>query len=133
MKSINSSSILLLIVCALLVANPDQTYAGERTNAVGTNTPEGGRLIIKRSPVLPYDIPMVIYIDGHVAGPNVWPRTFDTYIAPGRHVVVASPNQLRGDWRGIVDVRPGQTHTYLARYNVNRLVLDPIYPCRPRR
>ena len=124
MKSARSSIVgLFLIICGLVVATPNQSFAAHRSNDLG-------RLIIKRSPVLGVNVSVVIYIDGRVAGTSVRARTFDEYIAPGRHFIVASPNQLRGDWHGILDVRPGHTYMYVMTYNQSRLALNPVRPDR---
>src|SRR5262245_22902458 len=124
MKSARSSVIgLILIICAMVVATPNQSFAAHRSN-------DAGRLIIKRSPVLGANVSVVIYIDGRIAGTLVRNRKLDQYIAPGRHVIVASPNQLAGDWQGILDVRPGHTYMYVMTYNVSQLVLNPVRPDR---
>ena len=124
MKSARSSIIgLLLIICGLVVATPNQSFAAHPSHNLG-------RLIIKRSPALGVNVTVALYIDGRVAGSLVRSRIYDEYITPGRHLIVASPNQLRGDWRGYLDVRPGHTYMYVATYNVNRLVLNPVRPDR---
>ena len=87
---------------------------------------EFGRLIIKRSPALGYNVTITVYIDGRLAGAFVRGHTFHRYISPGRHVITARPNRLRGDWSGILDVRPGQTYAFVASCPPQHLVLDPI-------
>jgi hypothetical protein len=84
----------------------------------------GGRLIIKRSPVLGKNVAITIKIDGKLAGTLSYNRTFDTYLAPGRHVLTAVPNRLDTPWQGTVEVRANETYSYTAHYSVNRLVLE---------
>ena len=64
-------------------------------------------------------------IDGKVAGTLVQARTYDRYITPGRHILTASPTN-GGAWQGILDVRRGETYSYVASYNVNKIVLTPV-------
>lgn len=116
---------LTLFVCTLLIAGTNQAYA--RDGIFASGPAHGGRLIIKRSPVLGANVAIVIYIDGQIAGTLVRHRTFDEYITPGRHVLVASPNQLAGDWRGIIDVRPGHTIKFITTYNLSRLALNRVH------
>ena len=128
---------LILTTCALLFVGSTQTiYARDyepsrRAHSIfATSAADGGRLIIKRSPVLGYNVPITMWIDGQLAGAFVWGHTYDRYITPGRHLLVAEPNLLRGDWQGILDVRPGQTYTYIASINPKQLFLDLVPPSR---
>lgn len=89
---------------------------------------DGGRLIIKRSPTLGYNVTLTIWIDGRLIGPLVRGHTFDRPISAGRHVLLVQPNRLRGDWQQVIDVHSGQTHAYLATYNVQKLALYPTSP-----
>jgi hypothetical protein len=122
---------LILTVCALLFVGSTQTiYARDyepsrRGHSIfATGAADGGRLIIKRSPVLGYNVPITVWIDGELAGAFVWGHTYDRYITPGRHLLVAEPNLLRGDWHGILDVRPGQTYTFIASITPKQLILE---------
>lgn len=125
MKRLHTSAIFLsLIAFVLLVMGVNQAYA--RDKAPAKSTGQNGRLIIKRSPVLGDDVSIVITIDGKLAGSLVRSRTYDGQIAPGRHVIGASPNKNASDWQGSLDVAPGQTYTFVASYNVNRLVLTRV-------
>ena len=125
---------LLLAVSAFFVAGAIQPVHAHDHNSsqsvFAAGATDGARLYIKRSPVLAYNISITIMIDGQVAGTLVRARTFDRYIKPGRHVVVASPNRLRGDWTGTIDVQAGKTYPYIASYNVSRLRLDHMKTVR---
>jgi hypothetical protein len=124
---------LISTTYALLFVGSTQTiYARDyepsrRANSIfATSAADGGRLIIKRSPVLGYNVTIALRIDGESAGGFVWGHTYDRYITPGRHLLVASPNQLRGDWQGILDVHPGQTYTYIASITPKQLILELV-------
>jgi hypothetical protein len=123
-----------LIVCALFMtgmtclAEARDTRPANQTNGIFAHSlSDGGRLIIRRSPVLGYNVAISLYIDGQVAGTLVRARVFDEYITPGRHTIVAVPGGIPGGpgdrFVAKLDVRTGQTFTYIASYNVNRLLL----------
>jgi len=84
----------------------------------------GGRLIIKRSPVLGRNVAITIKIDGKLAGTLSFGRTFDTFLAPGRHVLTAEPNRLDTPWQGTLEVRAHETYSYTAYYTLGRLGLE---------
>jgi hypothetical protein len=129
--------VLLLTACILFIASTNQTaYARDNKSSsqpraiFATNAIDGGRLIIKYSPTLGINVAIVLTIDGKLVGPLVRGHIFDRYLTPGRHILVASPNRLAGDWQGVLHVRAGHTYTYIARYNVSRLVLYPVTASR---
>jgi hypothetical protein len=129
-----SAPVLLLATCALLIASANQSVnahdnnSSNRSGAIfATSAADGGRLFIKRSPVLGRNVAITLTIDGKLAGTLMWWHTYDRYIAPGRHILTVSPNRLfGGPWQAMLDVRPGQTYYYIASYNVNKLVLTPV-------
>jgi hypothetical protein len=119
-------------LCVVLIAGMSQTLvARERypQNANGqifaSSLATGGRLVIRRSPALGHNVSMSIYIDGRPAGTLVRARTFDRYITPGSHLLTVSPNSVLGRWKALLNIRPGETYTYTASVNVDRLVLTP--------
>ncbi|SRR6266436_1733998 len=125
--------VLISTICALSFVGSNQTayardYApSKRAHSISaTSAAEPGRLIIKRSPVLGGDVTIALTIDGESAGGSVWGHTCDRYITPGRHVLVASPNRLRGAWHAVLDVHSGQTYTYIASVTPNQLILQPV-------
>jgi hypothetical protein len=128
-----SVSVLRLAICALLIASAHQSVKASETKSskpggaiFATSAADGGRLVIKRSPVLARNVAITLTIDGKLAGTLGWGRTYDRYITPGRHVLTATPNRSRGAWQGTLDVRAGETYSYTASYNVNRIVLTPV-------
>jgi hypothetical protein len=141
MKQISFSTpcavpVLRLAICGLLIASANQSVDARESNSsnqsgaiFATSASDGGRLIITRSPVLGYKSRVDLTIDGKPAGILARGRTYDRYITPGRHVLTASPSR-GGDWRAVLDVRAGETYSYSASYNVNKLVLTPLTKSR---
>jgi hypothetical protein len=127
-----SVPVLRLALCALLIASANQSASARENNSsnpsgaiFATSAADGGRLFIRRSPVLGSNVTISLMIDGKVAGTLVQSRTYDRYITPGRHILTASPTNGSA-WQGILNVRPGETYSYTASYNVNRIVLTPV-------
>ena len=122
--------VLLLAICTLLIAscaNPSTNNSPSQSGAIfATSAADGGRLIIKPSPVLGDNVFVAIRIDGEVAGTLSPYGTYDRYIKPGRRVLKASPNRQADGWQATLDVRAGQTYSYIATFNVDKLVLTPV-------
>ena len=72
------------------------------------------------------NLSVTIRIDGKLGGLLSWHRTFETDLTPGRHSITAEPSQFSESWHGTIDVRPGQTYSYMAYYTVNRVVLKEV-------
>ena len=73
---------------------------------------------------------MTIKIDDQIVGTLMHARTFDRYMAPGRHVVTVVPNRLLGNWQATywqatLDVRAGQTYSYVVKANTKAIYLVP--------
>src|SRR3954470_8393249 len=109
-----SVSVLRITICALFIAGAQLSLAAD-----------GGHLVIKRSPTLAHNLAVTITIDGKLAGTLTRGRTFETPLAPGKHMLTASPGRGRSPWHGTLNVRAGETYTYTASYNVSELVLTP--------
>lgn len=127
--------VLRLAICGLLLASASQSVDASENNSsnasgaiFATSAADGGRLFIQRSPVLGRNVSITITIDGKPAGTLTWGRTYDRYIAPGRHILTASPNRSRGAWQGTLNVHRGETYSYSASFNVSKLVLTPVGP-----
>jgi hypothetical protein len=124
---------LRLAICAVLVASANPSAHAREANSsnqsgaiFATSAADGGRLVIKRSPLLGLNIAISLMIDGKVAGTLVRGQVYDRYLTPGRHILTASCSGSGQPWQGTLDVRPGETYSYSASYNVNRLVLTPL-------
>lgn len=110
--------ILLLLISVLLITSAN----GE---IFAKPAAEGGRLLITRSPTMGRNVTIMLTIDGKPAGSLTWGRTYDRFITPGSHVLIASPSRTGRAWQATLDVRAGQTYSYSAAYNVDKLVLTP--------
>jgi hypothetical protein len=124
-----SLPVLRLAICALLVASANQSVKAAEPKpskpsgaTFATSAADGGRLFIRRAPLLGENVTISVMIDGKVAGTLVKGRNFDRYIAPGHHPLTASAS-AGSTWQGTLDVRVGETYSYSASYNVNRIVL----------
>src|SRR6188768_2785688 len=133
MKRFTSPTVLLLAICAWFVAGAiqiaraaDSKPAPQQTGAIfATSLADGGRLVISGSPVLGQNVAMTIKIDDQIVGTLMHGRTFDKYMAPGRHVVTVVPNRLLGNWVATLDVRAGQTFSYVVKANTKAIYLVP--------
>lgn len=132
MKRSFSFPVPRLAICALLIAGANQSVEARESNSsspsgaiFATSAADGGRLVIKRSPVLGTKVTVTISIDGKPAGLLRRGQTYDRYITPGRHVLIASPPRLASEWRTVLAVRPGETYSYTASFNGSKLVLTP--------
>jgi hypothetical protein len=121
MKRANFVSVVSVAV-ALLVASANQVSAGpsEYSRAEGI-------LRMKHSPVLGLNIPIAVWIDGVQAGAFAKGHVYERSLTPGRHDVFASrPGQMSDSWYGTLDVRPGETYSFLVKCTVNRVILQPV-------
>ena len=82
---------------------------------------------MKHSPVLGINVPIAVRIDGMQAGAFAKGHVYQRYLTPGRHDVYASrPGQMFDSWYGTVDVRPGETYSFLVKCTVNHVILQPV-------
>ena len=124
MKRIKSSVVLSLAACALLFASANQITAGE---SYSRSRGEDGRIRMKHSPVLGINIPIAVWIDGVQAGAFAKGHVYERYLTPGRHEVYASrPGRWYDSWYGTLDVRPGETYSFLVKCTVNHVILQPV-------
>ena len=105
----------LMIFALLIVGAPQSLFA--------TTAADGGHLEIKRSPTLGDNVMVTVTIDGMPAGVVRRAGIYHHYLAPGRHVLLVSPNALAGRWHTTLDVHPGETYSYVVSFNVDKLVL----------
>ena len=129
-------ALYLAALCGLFLAVTSKTAsASQKPSAApgaifATDASNGARVIIKRSPILGDNVSITVKIDGIAAGALVRGRTFDRYVVPGHHVMVASPNRLGYPWRETLDLHAGETHVFVAKYNVDRLYLQRLRTTR---
>jgi hypothetical protein len=122
MKRINFV-VLLVAIGALLFANTEQSAAGQSEYSHSGN----GLLRMKHSPVLGINVPIAIWIDGVQAGVFAKGHIYERYLAPGRHDVYASrPSQMSDSWYGTLDVRAGETYSFVVKCTPNKVILQPV-------
>ena len=96
------------------VAGPDYSRGGE------------GLLRMKHSPVLGINIPIEVWIDGRLGGAFTKGHVFERSLAPGRHdLYAARPGQLYSSFFGTLDVRAGETYSFVVKSTPNQLYLLP--------
>lgn len=125
--------VLLLAICTFFIDSANHTVnAGNnysQTAAISNpGAADGGNFVIRYSPVLGLNVAVVVTIDGQVAGAiTKGISSENTYLPPGRHLISVSRNGRYYDELGmILDVRPGRTYSYIAKYNVNQMLLVPV-------
>ena len=129
--------VLVLAISAALIGSANQSLKARDNDAstgsdiiFASTAADRGRLLIKRSPTLGDNIAVAVTIDGKPAGSVRRGHAYERSLAPGRHVLLVSPNRLRGPWRATLDVRAGETYSYIASYHIDKLVLTPVTKSR---
>jgi hypothetical protein len=121
MKRVNFVVVVLAVV-TLLFASANQSAAGPSEYS----RPEG-LLRMKHSPVLGINIPIAVWIDGVEAGAFAKGHVYERYLTPGRHDVYASrPGRLSDSWYGTLDVRPGETYSFVVKCTPYHVILQPV-------
>ena len=129
MKTI--SSVLVLVVSMLFFASAKQGTAAESRSrdTYASGLSDGGCLRIKHSPVLGYNIPIVVWIDGQLAGPFTKGHVFERCLTPGQHTLyVSRPRNAFDSYYGTIDVQRGATYSFVVKVTPNRVVLQPSGP-----
>ena len=123
MKRAKSFPVVALAIFALVFASTNQCLAGPSEYYRGGN----GTLRMKHSPVLGINIPIAVWIDGMQAGAFAKGHVYQRTLAPGRHTLYASrPSQMTDSWYGTVDVRPGETLSFVVYCTVGNVILQPV-------
>ena len=132
MKTINSV-VLVLAVGVLFFVSAKHSTAGQSQyapaqNAIFANSlADGGSLRMKHSPVLGINIPIAVWIDGVQAGAFAKGHVYQQYLTPGRHTLYASrPRVLFDSYYGTLDVRRGETYSFVVKCTPNRVILQPV-------
>ena len=121
MKRVNFG-VLLVAVGALLLASAQQSGAGPSEYS----RPEG-ILRMKHSPVLGINIPIAVWIDGVQAGAFAKGHVYERYLTSGRHDLYASrPGRQSDSWHGTLDVRPGETYSFVVSCTPAQVILSPV-------
>ena len=118
-----NSVILVLAVCALFFMGTNRSVAGPSEYSRSVD----GLLRMKHSPVLGINVPIAVWIDGVQAGAFAKGHVYQRYLSPGRHDLYASrPSQQSDSYRGTLDVRPGETYSFVVKCTPNHVILQPV-------
>ena len=122
MKTLNSVfGVLVLSVVVLLFASARESAAGQ------SEYYSNGILRMKHSPVLGLNIPINVWIDGVQQGSFTKGHVFERALSPGRHTIYASRPSRRSDsFFGTVEVRPGETLSFVVSCTVGQVILSPV-------
>ena len=124
MKKPNSIIVLLLTMSALFFAGASRSVAGQSEYY---SRGADGLLRMKHSPVLGINIPIAVWIDGREAGAFAKGHVYERSLSPGRHTIYASrPSQIFDSYFGTLDVRPGETYSFVVKCTVNHVHLVPV-------
>ena len=125
-----SAFVLLLAIGTLLIAGAAQPVSA-RTPYHQSGAGEDGCFVMRFSPTLGYNVGLVVTIDGRTAGAITRGHVFRRYLRPGHHVIGVTRNGRYYDALSMtLNVRPGQTYSYIAKYNVNQVILVPAHGSR---
>jgi hypothetical protein len=132
MKTINSV-VLVLAVGVLFFASAKHItaaqlqYSRPRDTIFANSLADGGRVRLKHSPVLGINIPIAMRIDGVNAGAFAKGHVYERYLTPGRHTLYASrPMRQSDSYYGTLDVRRGETYSFVVKCNPYRVFLLPV-------
>ncbi|HEX8897490.1 MAG TPA: hypothetical protein VF751_02235 [Chthoniobacterales bacterium] len=125
MKRLNSFAVVLVLtVGAFFFGNANRCVAGQSEYY---SRGGDGVLRMKHSPVLGFNIPIDVWIDGMHSGAFTKGHVFERSLAPGRHNLYASrPGQLYSSFYGTLDVRPGETYSFVVKSTPNQVYLVPV-------
>src|SRR5687767_4515291 len=119
----SNSVVLIVAVCALLFPTAGRTNAGQ------SDYYRSGDAVLrmKHSPVLGINIPITVHINGALEGAFAKGHVFQRTLAPGRHTIEASrPSRPSHTFFGTLDVRPGETYSFVVKCTPNQVYLVPV-------
>ena len=128
-----NSVVLVLAAGVLFFAGAKHITAGQsqyprsRDTTFANSLADGGRVRMKHSPVLGINVPIAVWIDGVQAGAFAKGHVYQQYLTPGRHYLYASrPGRMSDSWYGALDVRRGETHSFVVKCTPNHVILQPV-------
>ena len=124
MKRVNSFAVVLVLtVGALFFTSANQCAAGPSSySRLGD-----GRIRLKHSPVLGINIPIAVWIDGVRSGGFAKGHVYERSLAPGLHdVYLSRPGRKSDSWFGTLDIRPGETQSFVVKCTPYRVILKPV-------
>jgi hypothetical protein len=127
-----NSVVLIIAVGVFCFASAKHVTAGQppdsrSSDAIYANSlADGGCVRLKHSPVLGINIPITVWIDGQLAGPFTKGHIFERCLTPGPHTLyVSRPRNAFDSYYGTLDVRRGETYSFVVKVTPNRVVLQP--------
>jgi hypothetical protein len=132
MKTIKSFGLILAAGVLFFASAKDMTagqsrYSRSSDSIFANSLADGGRLRMKHSPALGLNIPIAVRIDGVEAGAFAKGHVYQRYLTPGRHTVYASrPMRISDSWYGTLDVRRGETYSFVVSCTPAHVILQPV-------
>jgi hypothetical protein len=116
------SVVVVLAASVLWCTTAGQSRAGQSEYRAGD-----ALLQLKHSPVLGLNIPIAVWIDGMQAGAFAKGHLYERTLTPGRHTLYASrPSKPNDSYYGVLDVRPGETYSFVVKCTVGQVYLIPV-------
>ena len=123
MKTAKSSVIVAVVTACALLSSASPLSAGQSEYSRSSD----GVLRMKHSPVLGINIPITVWINGALEGAFAKGHVFERSLAPGRHTIYASrPSRESDSYYGTLDVRPGETYSFVVKCTPNQVHLVPV-------
>ena len=115
MKKYSSFVYMFILACVgLILIGCETTQSG---TATAPPPPNSGRLYVDRVANFGSDLVLVLSVDGKDVGTFTEGRSYNGYLSPGQHVVVArvAPNEAGvSPAQKTVNAKAGQTYSYTA-------------------
>jgi hypothetical protein len=115
---------ILTLACAgMILIGCETTQPGGASAQAPANS---GHLLVNRVANFGTDLSLVLSVDGKDVGSFTEGRSYDGYVAPGQHVLIArvDPNRTgTPPARTTLTVQAGQTYSYTAAWSGGNLVL----------
>ena len=118
---------MLFFASAKHITAGQSQYSRSSDPIFANSLADGGCVRLKHSPVLGINVPIAIWIDGVMAGAFAKGHVYEQYLTPGRHTLYASrPMRLSDSWYGTLDVRRGETYSFVVKCTPYRVILQPV-------
>jgi hypothetical protein len=129
MKRVKASVVaFVLAACTVLFTSANQISAGQSDYYARSSD---GVLRLKHSPTLGINIPIAVWIDGVQAGVFTKGHVYQRRLAPGLHDVYLrrpGPGHRSDSWDGTLEIRPGETLSFVVKCTPAHVVLQPVSP-----
>lgn len=121
-----NSVVLIVAACALFFAGANQISAGQSEYYSRSGE---GILRMKHSPALGINVPISVWINGRQAGVFAKGHVYERALAPGQNEIYAERagfGRKFDSWYSVLDVRAGQTYSFVVKCTPNRVLLLPV-------